>query len=118
MPLASLGSHVSWLLILAGCALVAVQSLWSKPVLLLLQALKADNGATDKAALIKALSGIHAFNPGGLYGDKSVDINDRQNVVSGPDNCLWIAKLSGQKFTLVSGATPVCGELVPGKTVK
>jgi uncharacterized protein len=35
VPLASLGSHISWLLILAGGALMAVQSLWGKPVLLL-----------------------------------------------------------------------------------
>jgi Zn-dependent membrane protease YugP len=35
VPLASLGSHISWLLILAGSVLVVVQSLWGKPVLLL-----------------------------------------------------------------------------------
>jgi Zn-dependent membrane protease YugP len=35
VPLASLGSHISWLLILAGGVLVVVQSLWGKPVLLL-----------------------------------------------------------------------------------
>jgi Zn-dependent membrane protease YugP len=35
VPLASLGSHISWLLMLAGGALVVVQSLWGKPVLLL-----------------------------------------------------------------------------------
>ena len=35
VPLASLGSYTSWLLILAGCALVVVQSLWGELVLLL-----------------------------------------------------------------------------------
>src|SRR5215510_246743 len=35
VPLASFGSHVSWLLILAGGTLVALQSLWGEPVLLL-----------------------------------------------------------------------------------
>jgi len=35
VPLASLGSHVSSLLILAGGPLVALQSLWGEPVLLL-----------------------------------------------------------------------------------
>ena len=35
VPLASLGSYTSWLLILAGCTLVVVQSLWGEPVLLL-----------------------------------------------------------------------------------
>ena len=35
VPLASLGSYTSWLLILAGGMLMVVQSLWGKPVLLL-----------------------------------------------------------------------------------
>jgi Zn-dependent membrane protease YugP len=35
VPLASLGSHMSWFLILAGCVLVVVQSLCGAPVLLL-----------------------------------------------------------------------------------
>jgi len=35
VPLASLGSYTSWLLILAGCTLVVVQSLWGESVLLL-----------------------------------------------------------------------------------
>ena len=35
VPLSSFGSHVSWLLILAGGTLVALQSLWGEPVLLL-----------------------------------------------------------------------------------
>jgi len=35
VPMASIGSCLSWLVILAGFALMAVQSIWSKPVLLL-----------------------------------------------------------------------------------
>src|SRR5206468_8711042 len=35
VPIASLGSHIAWLFILAGCALVVVQSLWGALVLLL-----------------------------------------------------------------------------------
>jgi Zn-dependent membrane protease YugP len=35
MPLVSLGSYTSWLLILAGCTLVVVQSLWGELLLLL-----------------------------------------------------------------------------------
>ncbi len=30
---------------------------------------------------------------------------------------LWMTKLVGQKFELVSGADPVCGSVIPGKTV-
>jgi len=35
VPLASLGSYMSWFLILTGCTLVGVRSLWGEPVLLL-----------------------------------------------------------------------------------
>lgn len=86
-------------------------------VLLLVQGLKAAGSNPTQASLITALSGIHSFNPGGLYGSHDVDINDRVNEVGGPDNCEWIVKLVGQGFQLVSGAEPICGTVVPGKTV-
>ena len=35
VPLASLGNYMSWFLILTGCTLMVVQSLWGEPVLLL-----------------------------------------------------------------------------------
>jgi Zn-dependent membrane protease YugP len=35
VPIASIGSSLSWLVILAGCTLMAVSSIWGKPVLLL-----------------------------------------------------------------------------------
>jgi Zn-dependent membrane protease YugP len=35
VPMASIGSYLSWLVILAGCTLMAVQSIWGEPVLLL-----------------------------------------------------------------------------------
>jgi hypothetical protein len=53
----------------------------------------------------------------GLFGSHKADINDRVNIVGGADNCTWVTKLEGDKFTLVKGATPICGALVPGKTV-
>jgi hypothetical protein len=63
------------------------------------------------------LSGIHHFTAGGLYGTHSLDINDRTGIVSGVDNCYWITQLSGSTFKLVSGADPICGTVIPGKTV-
>jgi branched-chain amino acid transport system substrate-binding protein len=86
-------------------------------VLLLVQALQAAGATPTHASLISALSGIHAFTAGGLYGSHQLDINDRANIVSGVDNCYWITKLSGSTFQLVPGADPVCGTVVPGKTV-
>ncbi|MBL7486894.1 ABC transporter substrate-binding protein [Frankia sp. AgB1.9] len=84
---------------------------------LLVRALKAAGSHPTQASLINALSGIHDWNALGLFGSHTVDINDRENVVNGPDNCMWVAKLSGTKFTLVPGAEPICGTVVPGRTV-
>ena len=84
---------------------------------LLLQGLDAAGPNPTKAALISALSGIHDFTALGLYGSHHLDVNDRQHIASGVDNCAWMAKLTGSTFQLVAGADPICGSLVPGVTV-
>ncbi len=84
---------------------------------LLVQGLKAAGADPGKASLIKALSNIHDFTALGLFGSHKLDINDRQNIVGSVDNCLWVTKLEGKTFTLVKGADPVCGTVIPGKTV-
>ncbi|ADP81150.1 ABC transporter substrate-binding protein [Pseudofrankia inefficax] len=84
---------------------------------LLVRALKAAGAQPTSASLIGALSNIHDWDAMGLFGSHTVDINDRVTIVGGADNCLWVTKLTGKTFTLVSGATPICGELVPGKSV-
>jgi branched-chain amino acid transport system substrate-binding protein len=84
---------------------------------LLVRALKAAGGEPSQASLLKALGTIHDWNALGLYGQHTVDINDRENIILGPDNCSWMTKLVGDKFQLISGADPICGEVIPGKTV-
>jgi ABC-type branched-subunit amino acid transport system substrate-binding protein len=84
---------------------------------LLIRGLKAAGGDPAPASLITALSAIHDWDAMGLFGSHKVDINDRVNVVAGADNCAWITKLEGNAFALVPHADPVCGDLVPGKTV-
>ncbi|MGF7239274.1 MAG: ABC transporter substrate-binding protein [Frankia sp.] len=84
---------------------------------LLVQGLKAAGGTPSQAALIQALSNIHDYNAQGLFGSHKLDINDRVNIVTGADNCLWMSKLEGSSFKLVAGADPVCGTVIPGKTV-
>lgn len=84
---------------------------------LIVQALKANGSDTSHAGLIKALSNIHDFTALGLFGSHKLDINDRNNIVLGVDNCQWYTKLEGDKFVLVKGATPLCGTTVPGETV-
>jgi ABC-type branched-subunit amino acid transport system substrate-binding protein len=80
---------------------------------LLVRALKANGGNTSSAALISALSGIHDWNAVGLFGDHTLDINDRVNIVGGVDNCTWVTKLAGQSFQLVPNADPICGKTLP-----
>jgi ABC-type branched-subunit amino acid transport system substrate-binding protein len=84
---------------------------------LLVRALKANGGNTSSSAVIGALSNIHDWDALGLFGSHKLDINDRDNIVAGADNCLWITKLEGNQFKLVKGATPICGNVLPGVTV-
>lgn len=85
-------------------------------ILLLLDGLDASVADPTQAELIKGLSTITKFTAGGLYGSHTLNINDRENIVGGPDNCQWMTKLVGSKFELVKDADPVCGELTD-KTV-
>ena len=84
---------------------------------LLVRALKATGGSADASTLISTLSNIHDWDALGLFGSHKLDLSNRTNIVSGVDNCLWVTKLEGSKFTLVSGATPICGKTLPGVTV-
>jgi ABC-type branched-subunit amino acid transport system substrate-binding protein len=86
-------------------------------ILLLVQGLQGAGDSPTQASLITSLSKIHDFNPGGLYGSHPLDINDRVNIVGGPDNCGYYVQLSGTSYKPVKNATPLCGKLVPGKTV-
>lgn len=86
-------------------------------ILMLVQGLQGAGPTPTQASLIASLSKIHAFNPGGLYGSHPLDINDRVNIVAGPDGCEYFVKLSGSTFHTVPNAEPLCGTIVPGKTV-
>jgi branched-chain amino acid transport system substrate-binding protein len=84
---------------------------------LLLRALEGVSGTPTHASLITSLSSIHDWNALGLFGSHHLDINDRQNVTAGADNCLWITKFVGSSFHVVAGADPICGTVIPGETV-
>jgi hypothetical protein len=86
-------------------------------MVLAVRALKAPGPNPSSSAVITALSGIHDWSVVGLFGSHTVDINDRRNIVSGPDNCTWITKLEGSAFKLVAGADPSCGKTLKGVTV-
>ena len=80
-------------------------------IVLLVRGLKAAGSTTDHAALITALSNIHDWDSAGLFPDgKTMDINDRENIITGVDNCEFATKLVGTTFQLVKGADPICGK--------
>jgi len=85
---------------------------------LLVRALKATGGETDSTKLINALTGIKNWDGLGLFGGRTIDMNDRTNNPGGVDNCLWVAKLEGDSFRTVKDADPICGEVIPGVKVK
>ncbi len=86
-------------------------------IALLVQGLQGAGSNPSQASLIKALSGITNFNGAGLFGSHTVNLAQRKSVAVGVDECLWFTKLSGSTFQLVPGANPLCGTIVPGKTV-
>lgn len=84
---------------------------------LLLDALKATGPNPTHAALITALNGVKGFDALGLLGTHNFDMNNRAGTATGIDSCLYVTKLSGSSFELVPGADPICGSVIPGKTV-
>jgi branched-chain amino acid transport system substrate-binding protein len=83
---------------------------------LLVQALKAAGSHASASSLLTALSNIHDWNYLGLWGGKTLDINNRNDTqnVDGPGNCTYVVKYSGTSFQLVPGADPICGSVIPG----
>ncbi len=62
--------------------------------------------------------GITNYNAAGLYGSHSVSFAlDQRGQASGPDNCYYVVQYSGTTFHLVAEADPICGAVIPGKTV-
>jgi ABC-type branched-subunit amino acid transport system substrate-binding protein len=86
-------------------------------VLMLVKALDAAGANASHSAIISGLSGITNWDSGGLFGNKSIDLSQRSAAAIGVDNCIWITKLSGSTFELVDGADPICGTIIPGKTI-
>jgi len=84
----------------------------------LVQGLKLTGSNPTQSAFIDAMLGITNYNAAGLYGDHSVSFAlDQRGQASGPDNCYYVVQYSGSTFHLVSGADPICGAVIPGKTV-
>ncbi len=84
---------------------------------LLVRGLKASGGSTGTSDLIRALSGIKDWDGLGLFGGRTIDVNDRSANAGGVHDCLWMAKLEGSTFRTVKGADPICGRAIAGITI-
>jgi ABC-type branched-subunit amino acid transport system substrate-binding protein len=83
---------------------------------LLVQALKAAGSHPTSASLLTAFSNIHSWDELGLWGGKSLDINNRSDtqINGAPGNCSYMVKYTGSTFQPVPGADPICGTIIPG----
>jgi ABC-type branched-subunit amino acid transport system substrate-binding protein len=83
---------------------------------MLVQGLRAAGSNPTQASLTSGLSTIHNWDFMGLWGGRTLDINNRADTqnIGGPGNCGWFVKVSGQDFQLVTGAEPLCGPTIPG----
>jgi branched-chain amino acid transport system substrate-binding protein len=84
----------------------------------MVQGLKAAGSNPTQASFINAMLGITNYAGAGLWGSHTLSFAmDSRGQASGIDNCYWIAQFGGTTFHLISGMEPLCGAVVPGKTV-
>jgi branched-chain amino acid transport system substrate-binding protein len=81
--------------------------------------LKAAGANPTPASFMNAMLGIRSYDGAGLYGSHTVGfaMNQRGSGTAGADNCLWLVQWSGSSFHLIAGGEPICGTVIPGKTV-
>jgi branched-chain amino acid transport system substrate-binding protein len=73
-----------------------------------------------QASLINAMLNVTSYDAAGLFGDHTMGFSMAQRAAgggAGAGNCLWFLKFEGSAFQLVPGADPICGTVIPGKTV-
>lgn len=69
--------------------------------------LKAAGPNPTRQSFMQAMDGIKNFNAGGLLAPENIDFRNYTPTTG----CLWVARLNGEKFSVVPG-TPICGALV------
>lgn len=85
----------------------------------LVQGLKAAGPNVTHSSLINAMLNIGSYNAAGLFGDHTISFAMDQRGLggAGADGCQWFTLFKGSTFRLVPGADPICGTVIPGKTV-
>lgn len=81
----------------------------------LVQGLKGAGAQPTQKSLITSLSHITDYQADGLWGGHfSVDWSTRP---MGNNECIWVTKFQGTTFHLINGSVPVCGTIIPNKSV-
>jgi branched-chain amino acid transport system substrate-binding protein len=85
----------------------------------LVKGLKAAGANPTHASIINAMLNIRNYDGAGMFGGHTVGFAMDQRGIggAGADGCEWFTLFKGNAFTLVPGADPVCGTVIPGKTV-
>ncbi len=85
----------------------------------LVKGLRAAGSNPTHASLISAMLKMSSYDGAGLFGGHTVGFEMSQRGIgsSGADGCVWITRFENKSFTLVKGADPICGGVLPGKTV-
>jgi ABC-type branched-subunit amino acid transport system substrate-binding protein len=83
----------------------------------IVRGLQATGANPTNSSLIRGLASVHNFDAAGLLDGHTVDFGSRATTAFGPGNCLYMTKLVGSTFQVVSGADPICGTIVPGVTI-
>lgn len=77
--------------------------------------LKGAGANPTQSSVITSLSHITAYDAAGLFGGHvTIDWSKRP---MGNTQCYWVTKFSGSSFHLISGSDPVCGTIIPNKSV-
>jgi ABC-type branched-subunit amino acid transport system substrate-binding protein len=84
-------------------------------ILGLVQGLQGAGANPTQSSVITSLSHITNYDASGLWGGHmTVDWSSRAAPTT---QCYYMTKLSGSTFHLISGQDPVCGNVIPGKSV-
>jgi branched-chain amino acid transport system substrate-binding protein len=72
-----------------------------------------------RSSFITSMLGVSDYDAAGLFGSHTMafSMESRGQGGTGADNCTWFTKFEGQSFKLVPGADPLCGTVIPGRTV-
>jgi hypothetical protein len=84
----------------------------------MVQGLKAAGSNPTQASFINAMLGLSNYAGANLWSGHTLNFAvSARGKASGIDNCWWITQFQRTAFHPVTNMNPLCGALIPGKTV-